>query len=227
MHWNDQFAAKARVDVLVPAVTDPISGQPASKHVAARIERFESRATVSPSSATAPAKARRRLLGDCPCERRLAGRTGLHRWRAGLECARGHAIWREGRRRRALLRRPGGRPTSFRQLHGGSSDRRPVPRARAGRRLAQLGCRSARRQFLRATSTFCGRRGPPRQGTVDRGATVCSCFGVGAKQIAAAVAAGCVTVDAIGRALQAGTNCGSCRSEIQEIIDAHRLQAAE
>ena len=65
------------------------------------------------------------------------------------------------------------------------------------------------------------------QGTVDKGATVCSCFSVGVKQIAAAVAGGCVTVDAIGRALQAGTNCGSCRSEIQEIIDAHRLQAAE
>ncbi len=40
MHWNDQFAAKARVDTLVPALTDPVSGQPASKHVAARVARF-------------------------------------------------------------------------------------------------------------------------------------------------------------------------------------------
>ena len=40
MHWNDQFAARARVDALVPAVTDPISGQPASKNIAARVERF-------------------------------------------------------------------------------------------------------------------------------------------------------------------------------------------
>ena len=31
MHWNDQFASRARVDILVPAVTDAISGQPASK----------------------------------------------------------------------------------------------------------------------------------------------------------------------------------------------------
>ncbi len=103
----------------------------------------------------------------------------------------------------------------------------PLPRGRAGRRLAQLGCGSARRQFFRATSPFCGRRGAPGRGAVDKGATVCSCFGVGARQIAAAVAGGCVTVDSIGRALQAGTNCGSCRSEIREIIDAHRLQAAE
>ena len=40
MHWNDQFAARARVDVLAPAVTDAVSGQPASKNIAARIERF-------------------------------------------------------------------------------------------------------------------------------------------------------------------------------------------
>ncbi|MGQ3032304.1 MAG: molybdopterin oxidoreductase family protein, partial [Ferrovibrionaceae bacterium] len=40
MHWNDQFAARARVDTLIPALTDPYSGQPASKNVAARIGRF-------------------------------------------------------------------------------------------------------------------------------------------------------------------------------------------
>ena len=40
MHWNDQYASRARVDVLVGAVVDPISGQPASKNVPVRIERF-------------------------------------------------------------------------------------------------------------------------------------------------------------------------------------------
>jgi bacterioferritin-associated ferredoxin len=48
-----------------------------------------------------------------------------------------------------------------------------------------------------------------------------------ANQIAAAAKAGCVTVEAIGEALQAGTNCGSCRAEIRAIINAYRLQAAE
>jgi assimilatory nitrate reductase catalytic subunit len=50
---------------------------------------------------------------------------------------------------------------------------------------------------------------------------------VGAKQIAAAVRKGCVTVEAIGQTLHAGANCGSCRAEIKAIIDTHRLQAAE
>jgi assimilatory nitrate reductase catalytic subunit len=46
-------------------------------------------------------------------------------------------------------------------------------------------------------------------------------------QIAAAVAAGCASVDAIGATLKAGTNCGSCRSEIRAIVNAGRVQAAE
>jgi assimilatory nitrate reductase catalytic subunit len=59
------------------------------------------------------------------------------------------------------------------------------------------------------------------------GRIVCSCFNVGVDQIAGAVASGCSTVDQIGAALRAGTNCGSCRSEIRAIVNADRLQAAE
>jgi assimilatory nitrate reductase catalytic subunit len=69
--------------------------------------------------------------------------------------------------------------------------------------------------------------GRPGQGLADHGAIVCSCFGIGVGQIAAAARAGCATVAAVGEVLQAGTNCGSCRSEIKGIIDAFRLQAAE
>jgi assimilatory nitrate reductase catalytic subunit len=57
------------------------------------------------------------------------------------------------------------------------------------------------------------------------GRIVCSCFNVGVDQLAAAVAGGCRSVEAVGAALRAGTNCGSCRSEIRTIIDAGRIQA--
>ncbi len=40
MHWSDQFAARARIDALVPPITDPVSGQPASKNVAVSARRF-------------------------------------------------------------------------------------------------------------------------------------------------------------------------------------------
>ena len=59
------------------------------------------------------------------------------------------------------------------------------------------------------------------------GRTICSCFNVGVNQIVAAVAEGCATVEQIGTRLSAGTNCGSCRSEIRTIIDEAFVQAAE
>ena len=62
----------------------------------------------------------------------------------------------------------------------------------------------------------------------DRGATVCACFSIGVNQITSAVTSGgCRDVDSIGRLLKAGTNCGSCRTEIKGLIDAHSVIAAE
>jgi assimilatory nitrate reductase catalytic subunit len=69
--------------------------------------------------------------------------------------------------------------------------------------------------------------GRPGFGFADRGAIVCSCFGIGANQIENAMAEGCLSVSAIGQALKAGTDCGSCRGEIGKIIREGRLQAAE
>jgi assimilatory nitrate reductase catalytic subunit len=67
--------------------------------------------------------------------------------------------------------------------------------------------------------------GRPGAGGLDRGAIVCACFGIGANEIAGAVARGCTSVAAVGAATQAGTNCGSCRAEIRNILDA-QLAAA-
>ena len=47
-------------------------------------------------------------------------------------------------------------------------------------------------------------------GVADDGPVICACFGVGAKRIGAVIGAGCDTTAAIGKALRAGTNCGSC-----------------
>ena len=53
----------------------------------------------------------------------------------------------------------------------------------------------------------------------DRGALVCSCFDVGLKTIVAAIAAQQLAdVAAIGKALGAGTNCGSCRPALARIL---------
>ncbi|MFO7593450.1 MAG: nitrate reductase, partial [Pseudomonadota bacterium] len=41
IHWNNQFASAARVDTLVCADTDPISGQPELKHAPVHIEPYK------------------------------------------------------------------------------------------------------------------------------------------------------------------------------------------
>jgi assimilatory nitrate reductase catalytic subunit len=63
-----------------------------------------------------------------------------------------------------------------------------------------------------------GRSGASRP---DCGETICACFQIGLNQIRAAIAEGlCVTLADVGTALKAGTNCGSCRPEIERIIQA-------
>ncbi len=69
--------------------------------------------------------------------------------------------------------------------------------------------------------------GRPGADKPDPGATVCACFGVGVNQIVAAVRAGCHSVEAVGKQLNAGTNCGSCRAEIRGIVDGCLAAAAE
>jgi assimilatory nitrate reductase catalytic subunit len=204
-----------------------VSGQPASKHVAARVGRFE----VARYGFAVLRNRPQRLDADYWA---IAPANGG--WRVELAFTDGERDWNALAHTLFGVRENGGM-LSYADREAGqlrfasfTMDRLTGALFLAAESVAvsrnwavdQLGV-----NFPEPRARFAVVAGRPGKGTVDRGATVCSCFGVGVRQIAAAVAGGCVTVDAIGRALQAGTNCGSCRSEIQEIIDAHRLQAAE
>ena len=72
-------------------------------------------------------------------------------------------------------------------------------------------------------------RGPGSQ--PDKGATICVCFDIGLNQIVAAIREqALVDVPAIGKALGAGTNCGSCRPALAKILvqtNEEVLDAAE
>jgi assimilatory nitrate reductase catalytic subunit len=55
----------------------------------------------------------------------------------------------------------------------------------------------------------------------DRGPIVCVCFDVGTKTILTAIADQQLTnVEAVGAALNAGTNCGSCRPAIRALLES-------
>jgi assimilatory nitrate reductase catalytic subunit len=68
--------------------------------------------------------------------------------------------------------------------------------------------------------------GRPAAPIPDRGPIVCACFDVGLKTIVEAIGSQrLVDVEAVGRALSAGTNCGSCRPAIQQLIGENKEAA--
>ncbi|CCB67179.1 nitrate reductase [Hyphomicrobium sp. MC1] len=226
MHWTDQFASKARVDMLVPSIVDPISGQPAAKNVAVRIERFVAETYGFAVLARKPEQINAEYWALAKCD---GG------WRIELGFASGREDWAAFAN--ALFGSSSDADTIA--FHDCQSARyrfacyrdetllgavflapEPVAVSRdwAVAQLATAHQRAARFKII---------AGRPGAGGADKGATVCSCFGVGANDIAAAARRGCRTVAEIGETLQAGTNCGSCRAEIKTIIEAQNLQAAE
>ncbi len=61
--------------------------------------------------------------------------------------------------------------------------------------------------------------GKSTDGMADPGPVICACFGVGLNTIRAALDSGAAAnVDEIGKALRAGTNCGSCLPELKKIV---------
>ena len=227
MHWTDQFAAKARVDMLIPSLVDPISGQPASKNVAVRIERFVAATYGFAVLAHKPHGVDAEYWALAKC------RGG---WRVELAVAGARDDWASFAA--TLFGAPANsesiafhdRETGhyrFACFDGtrliGALFLAPEPVA-VSRDWAVSQLAASHPQARTRFAIIAGR---PGAGGADKGATVCSCFGVGRNEIASAISRGCSTVSAIGEALQAGTNCGSCRAEIKTIIDAQNLQAAE
>ncbi|MGD9479200.1 molybdopterin-dependent oxidoreductase [Shinella sp. G-2] len=227
MHWNDQFAARARIDAVVPAITDRFSGQPASKNVAVAARRFKAQHYAFAVSRTKPVE----LDAAYWAVARADGG-----WRLELAFVAPVEAWTDWCRRTLAIpahveplgyadARTGDVRLAFfegtRLLAAFFLAREPVAVARNWA-IAQLAAEHAnlRRRF----ALVAGRPGADKP---DPGATVCSCFGVGVNQIVAAVRGGCHSVEAVGKALNAGTNCGSCRAEIRGIVDGCLAAAAQ
>ncbi len=214
MHWTDQYASQARVDAVVAPRTDPVSGQPASKDTAVTVTpapmAWYGFAVLSgdPGEIAAEYWAKARTPRGWRVE--LAGLAAPADWAAFARRLFGDATGEmvtvsdpaAGRYRFALVGPGGVRAVLFVAPE-------PVTVARTWV-VDLVGGEGEGRSLL---------AGRPGADGPDRGAIVCACFDVGAKQIAAAAAQGCVTVEMVGKALRAGTNCGSCRTEIGRIIE--------
>ena len=220
MHWTGTTTSDGRINAVVNAAVDPISGQPELKHTPLAIASF------------APGWQGFVLMRGKPTVDGLdwwtQGRTGAC-WR--LECAGNDAPPSFEAFVRALLRPEAGtgwiayrdaaigvyRFASVREgrLEGVcfiAADHHLPPREWLSGLFEKDRLDDAERKALML--------GEPLDPGQDIGAVVCSCFTVGRRQIEAAIRDGITSVADIGHRLKAGTNCGSCKPEIGKIIAA-------
>ncbi len=225
MHWTDEAAARGLCARVVAGRIDPISGQPDSKYNPVRVEPWRPAWTavlfsrVVPDLAEVPYWVRRRagpcsifdLAGDDPAQLDRLSAALASGTTAPLEYRDRSA----GRIRRAWLDEGRLEACLFAEL-----GRRPeIARDWLSRQFGETSLDGSARLVLLA-----GRA--PREAP-GSGRLVCSCHLVTLDAIEAAVRNGVATTTAeVGRYLKAGTGCGSCISEIREILRDVHIDAA-
>jgi len=217
IHWNDEAPAAARIGELVTPATDPFSGQPEAKATPAAIE---------PVAFAYRGFALARLALALPAETwwsrvTIANGVGLllasneqpDRWRdraqdlfgAGAELAEYFDAPRGSYRVAAFVE---GRLIGV--VFIGTAEAAPQWDTVKSLFEAESVGDAQRRAVLSGKST---------DGLADPGPVICACFGVGLNVIRAAIESGAAAnVDDIGKALRAGTNCGSCLPELKRIV---------
>ncbi|MFN3655910.1 MAG: molybdopterin-dependent oxidoreductase [Pseudolabrys sp.] len=224
IHWSGESASSARIGALVASANDPFSGQPEAKASVASIAPvdFAHRGFVlSRTPLTLPPDSWwTRLSVTHGIGYLIAGDAAPEAWRArahgffsGAEIAEYSDAPRGQYRMAAFV---DGRFDGC--LFVGPTNAAPqwdaVKALFESERLAD----AQRRAVLSGRSS---------EGLADPGPVVCACFGVGLNVIRAAMAGGAASVEEIGAALRAGTNCGSCLPELKRIVaDGHVAQTA-
>ena len=220
MHWSAQFSRAAGVGKLIPPVTDPISGQPESKHATVAIKPFHaqwhgfllSRRQLEPNAAYWTC-----MKVEQAWRYEISDNQAPHDWAhfaRELLCQHDTAVnWIEyfdsRRHTYRAARFVGGQLESC--LFVSTSAELLPSRDWLVSLFAQATLQPADRASLLA--------GKPAVAGEDKGRTVCACFNVGEKTIRKAIAEqGLKTVEDIGRCLNAGTNCGSCIPELKTFL---------
>ncbi|MEQ6247604.1 molybdopterin-dependent oxidoreductase [Sulfitobacter sp. HNIBRBA3233] len=215
IHWTGETAPSGRIDMLVPGAFDPVSGQPESKAAAVAVEAFRAQWYGF-------AVSRGPILADSAYWAKTPTAKG---WRCELAGLDRPADWEQAARR--MFGQTGGTLQTLEDKQGGSF--RAVLTGENGLEAALFVSAkpvAVMRDYLAGLpdAAITG-RAPVDQ--PDPGPILCSCFGVGVNTILAAIEERqLATVDAIGAALQAGTNCGSCRPELAVLLRASQTQEA-
>ncbi|HEX9594335.1 MAG TPA: molybdopterin-dependent oxidoreductase [bacterium] len=217
IHWSGPFAACGCVNDLVAPYTDPISGEPESKHAPVEVVPY------------------RPAWHAFLLSRERIAVTGLGYWVS----VRGHHFWRY---ELAGVAEPDDWSTWAARLMGGAGEwleyhdpaagRYRAARIAGDRLVACLFAAPAHdlptrawlarlfahdRLDFRDRASLLAARPPRAEG--DAGPTVCSCFGVGRNTLLAAIRRHrLASPEQVGDALKAGSNCGSCVPELAALI---------
>jgi assimilatory nitrate reductase catalytic subunit len=229
MHWTDQFASTGPVGRVVSARVDPLSGQPELKATPA---------TVSAAEVHFHGLLLRRQGGTLPdlchwvrvplTEGQLYRLAGLRALPVGEDLARfaaalldppAGADWLEVTdKRRGVLRVAAVLDGALEACLFLARDAAALPNEAAV--IPMLGAPvpdSARPRLL---------AGRMYDRTAAEGPKVCACFGVSRDAVRHAIVTHRLrSVSEIGRLLRAGTNCGSCIPELEEILRDVRMPA--
>ena len=217
IHWNDSNSKQCRVGALINPSLDPVSGQPQFKYTPVSIAAYKpawqgfllsrEKCELPESSYAVAVKEagfwRYELAGDQDIDdperfaRILLGETG--EWLDFNDSFAGHyrgARIDSSRLSGCLFLTHGGNLPSHEWL---------------GRLFANETMQQEDRRNLLA--------GKPLSGLVDQGKIVCACFNVGINTLIDAIKdQKLTTIEQIGEALKAGTNCGSCIPEIRKLL---------
>jgi assimilatory nitrate reductase catalytic subunit len=210
MHWTDQFSTAGRTGVLPGKDRDPVSGQPGFKNSPARV------------SPVVPVWVGFLVTRDEPMDADLLYRTKVKIAAGWLVELAG-----QGDTAPALAMLPQGHRAEVQDARRGTVRAAVIADGRltAALFIAKDAALLPPRDWLIAQ--LAETDGSPvellagRSATLapDRGPIVCVCFDVGMNSIIEAVTAQSLTsVEAVGAALNAGTNCGSCRPAIAKLL---------
>tara|TARA_R110001606_G_scaffold360130_1_gene512769 strand:+ start:939 stop:2423 length:1485 start_codon:yes stop_codon:yes gene_type:complete len=219
MHWTDQHGNAGRLNLLPDQSADPVSGQPAFKNSAADVEAIlpEWRAfLVSRARAILPP-----ILYWTSA--RIAG--GWLTELAGTGAVDVEAMLPEGERLEAVDLKQGMRRIAVRDDIGEIAAALFLTRSGVLPKRDWIASQLVSQDQSDASAILAAR---PTVAGPDKGPIVCVCFNVGSNQICSAISEHCLTsVEDVGGALNAGTNCGSCRSEIAGLLAATKRPEPE
>jgi len=219
IHWNLQFSGLARVGSLIQTVVDPLSGQPEFKHAVANIKACPASwygfiiSRQKPALKYSSYWARSRGKGFWRYE--IAGQEAPENWAM-------HA--------RTLLNVE--TDEEWTEFYDKAEGHYRAARFVAGRLDSVIFIDSSillpprdwlislfQKPELSAKERAGLLQGTPPADVEDAGKIICACFNVGEKTILKAVTeGGAKDAQSVGKICQAGTNCGSCRPEITELV---------